>query len=61
MAGTEMLEALGDDLGKDGIRLRVVEARSAVRDMLRKEGLGEKLGPFDRRTSLAEVVAGFAG
>jgi high affinity sulfate transporter 1 len=61
MAGTEMLEALGDDLGKEGIRLRVVEARSAVRDMLRKEGLGEKLGPFDRRTSLAEVVAGFAG
>jgi SulP family sulfate permease len=61
MAGAEMLAALCEDLGKEDIRLRVVEARSGVRDMLRKEGLAEKLGPFDRRTSLAEVVAGFAG
>jgi sulfate permease, SulP family len=59
MAGAEMLLQLLDELGQQKIRLQVVEARSDVRDMLRAEGLEEKLGHISRRASLAEAVAEF--
>jgi SulP family sulfate permease len=61
MAGAEMLADLHRDLTARGIQFQVVEARAKVRDMLRLEGLEEKLGPISRRASLAEVVAEFCG
>jgi high affinity sulfate transporter 1 len=59
MAGAEMLAELHADMAASGIEFRVVEARSSVRDMLRLEGLEEKLGHISRRTSLAQAVEEF--
>jgi high affinity sulfate transporter 1 len=59
MAGAEMLLHLQEELGQRKLRLQVVEARSDVRDMLRAEGLEEKLGHISRRASLAEAVEEF--
>jgi high affinity sulfate transporter 1 len=61
MAGAEMLSDLHDELQRAGVRFEVVEAHSKVRDMLRSEGLGERLGHVNRRASLAEAVAEFTG
>src|SRR5688572_14009247 len=59
MAGAEMLSELYDALAARGIHLTLVEARSNVRDMLRAEGLEQKLGHISHRASLAEVVEEF--
>ena len=53
------LGALADELTAKGIRFQAVEARSAVRDRLRKEGLDAKLGGIDRFTTVADVVDNF--
>ncbi len=59
MAGVEMLEALYRDLAASGIRLRLVEAHAELRDLLRLEGLADKVGPIDRSLSMADAVAEF--
>lgn len=59
MAGARMLLGLGAELERRGIALRVVEARSSVRDMLRTEGVEGKYGRIDRATTLADVIDGF--
>jgi high affinity sulfate transporter 1 len=59
VAGAEMLAGLHEDLAKQGVPFRVVEARAGARDMLRLEGLEEKLGGVGRRWSLAQVVEDF--
>ena len=59
LAGAEMLKGLHDDLAKAGIELRLVEAHAEVRDLLRLEGLEEKVGPIDRFASVADVVDHF--
>lgn len=59
MAGAHMLRAMHAELAKRGIGFRLVEARSAVRDMLRLEGLEEKIGRIDRFTSLAHAIEDF--
>jgi MFS superfamily sulfate permease-like transporter len=56
LSGTRMLLALHEELAKKGITLRLVDARSSVRDILRREGLEEKVGRLDRFQSLADVV-----
>ena len=61
MAGAELLSELHGDLAKEGVGFQVVEARAKVRDMLRLEGLEERLGHISRRASLAQVVAEFTG
>ena len=48
-----MLKGLETELGRLGVRLRVVEARARVRDRLRREGIEELI---DRRVSVADVV-----
>jgi sulfate permease, SulP family len=58
LAGAHMLAGLHAELAKHGIAFSVVEARASVRDMLRGEGVEEKVGPIDRRISLADVIAG---
>jgi MFS superfamily sulfate permease-like transporter len=50
------LACLADELTAAGIGVHVVEARSAVRERLRGEGLDARLGGIDRFTSVADVV-----
>ncbi len=59
MAGARMFITLQTELAKRGISLRLVEARSSVRDMLRLEGVKEETGRIDRFTSLAEAMDEF--
>ena len=56
LAGARMLEAMQGALKESGTTLRLVEARAAVRDLLRAEKLEERIGPIDRRVSVADVV-----
>jgi anti-anti-sigma regulatory factor len=56
-----MLAKLHEALESQGIRLRLVSAHSAVRDMLRAEGLEETIGYFGRRISVADVIDEFQG
>jgi MFS superfamily sulfate permease-like transporter len=58
IAGARMILGLRAELEKRGIALRLVEARSAVRDMLRTEGVEDKVGRIDRFTSLADAIDG---
>jgi len=60
LAGARMLEGLHDELAKRGGTLRLVEARAGVRDLLRAEGLEEKVGRIDRLTTVADVIDGSA-
>lgn len=50
------LAGLADELKAEGIRVQAVEARSSVRERLRREGLDARLGGIDRFTSVADVV-----
>ena len=59
MAGARMLLALHAELVKRSIEFRLVEARSTVRDLLRIEGVEEKVGRIDRFTTLADAVDHF--
>jgi len=61
LAGTRMLAALHAQLQAGGIRLRLVDARAAVRDILRAEGLEERVGYFGRRISVADAIDEFHG
>jgi MFS superfamily sulfate permease-like transporter len=56
LGGAEMLKDFQRELEKEGIALRIVEARSTVRDFLRAEGLEEKLGRIGRFESLADLI-----
>ncbi|WP_300456229.1 SulP family inorganic anion transporter [Accumulibacter sp.] len=59
LAGARMLGKLHDELAAAGIRLRLVAAHAAVRDILRAEGLEESIGYFGRRITVADVVDEF--
>ena len=50
------LAGMSDELRGKGIRVQVVEARSAVRDRLNGEGLGTRLGSISRFMSVADAV-----
>jgi high affinity sulfate transporter 1 len=56
MTGAEMLLGLEQELRAVGARLVIVEARSAVRDRLRAQGLEDQIGRLDRMTSVADAV-----
>jgi sulfate permease, SulP family len=56
LAGAQMLRTLHNELVRRGSALRIVEARASVRDMLRSEGLEDKVGRLDRQISLADVI-----
>lgn len=47
---------LADELTAAGIKVQVVETRSAVRELLRQERLDARLGGIDRFTTVADVV-----
>src|SRR5262247_2056017 len=48
LAGARMLHALYTALAEYGIRLRIVGAHGSVRDLLRADGLSDKVGGLDR-------------
>ena len=50
------LAGMADELRAEGVRVQVVEARSAVRDRLNGEGLGTRLGSISRFMSVADAL-----
>jgi MFS superfamily sulfate permease-like transporter len=60
LAGARMLHRLHDDLARRAMQLRIVGARGRVRDLLRAEGVGEKVGGLDRVRTLDDLL-GSAG
>lgn len=56
MHSAHMLAGLAGELTAAGVRVRVVEARSSVRDRLRTEGVDEKLGGINRFNAVADAV-----
>src|SRR5262249_46710175 len=58
LAGARMLRQLQFDLARRGITLRIAGAHGRVRDLLRAEGVGEKVGGPDRRCRLDELLGG---
>ena len=56
VAGARMLAGLHTDLAAAGIQFQLVEARAAVRDILRAEGLEEHLGQISRRMSVHDII-----
>jgi MFS superfamily sulfate permease-like transporter len=56
LAGARMLATLHAELQAAGISLRLVSAHAAVRDLLRAEGLEERVGYFGRRISVADAI-----
>jgi SulP family sulfate permease len=61
LAGARMLATMHAALREAGVPLRLVGARATVRDILRAEGLEERIGTIDRRVSLADVIEEFQG
>jgi sulfate permease, SulP family len=56
LAGARMFMTLNEELSRRGIVLKLVEARSSVRDILRLESVEEKVGRIDRFQSLADII-----
>jgi SulP family sulfate permease len=54
-----MLHQLHDALAPQGITLRIVGAHGRLRDMLRAEGIGEKIGGLDRTIDLDDLLKTF--
>ncbi len=61
MAGARMFLTLHAELQKRGVVFRLVDARAAVRDMLRVEGVDEVVGPINRHITLADAIEGVPG
>jgi high affinity sulfate transporter 1 len=57
LAGSHMLQDLYAELSTRGIALRIVGARGRVRDLLRADGMSEKVGGLDRAVTLGSVLA----
>ena len=55
IAGARLLGEMQRDLGARGVVLRVVEARSSARDLIRKE-IGTRIGEVSRKVSLDDAV-----
>ena len=56
VAGARMLAGLHADLAAAGIQFQLVEAHAAVRDILRAEGLEERLGQISRSMSVDDII-----
>ncbi len=56
LAGSSMLHRLHDELARQGIALRIVGAHGWVRELLRADGLAEKVGGLDRADTLHKVL-----
>jgi sulfate permease, SulP family len=58
LAGSRMLRELQAELADRGIMLRIIGARGSVRDLLRADGIEDKVGRLDRTTTLDGLLAG---
>jgi high affinity sulfate transporter 1 len=61
VAGSKMLLNLATALQKEGTRMRIVQALSGVREILRKQGLEEITGHISRTSTVADAVSEFKG
>jgi high affinity sulfate transporter 1 len=59
VAGARMLARVHQDLMAGGAALRVVEAHAKARDLLRAEGLEDRIGYLGRHISVDAVIADF--
>jgi MFS superfamily sulfate permease-like transporter len=59
VAGADLLTTLHKELAMRGIQLRIVEAHSRVRDLLRAEGFEEQVGYFGRYMSVDQAIVEF--
>ncbi|HNP23840.1 MAG TPA: SulP family inorganic anion transporter [Panacibacter sp.] len=59
VAGSSMLLQLSRELHRKKVQLKVVEALSGVRDILRKQGMEDIVGHISRRVSIDTVVNEF--
>jgi high affinity sulfate transporter 1 len=57
LAGSRMIHRLYDELVSRGVLLRAVGAHGQLRDMLRIDGIAEKIGGLDRKTTIDAVLA----
>jgi sulfate permease, SulP family len=58
LAGARMLHGLHDDLAARAISFRIVGAHGAARDLLRAEGMEQKIGSLHRALTLNTLLAG---
>jgi MFS superfamily sulfate permease-like transporter len=56
LAGSRMLRELEAELSSRGIALRIVGAHGKVRDLLRADGLEDKVGGIDRTATVEKVL-----
>jgi len=56
LAGSQMLHQLHAELAQRGIPLCIVGAHGQLRDLLRADGIGEKVSGLDRRMTLDDVL-----
>jgi MFS superfamily sulfate permease-like transporter len=59
VAGARMLVALNENVAKREIQLRIVGAHAKVRDLLRAEGLEERVGYLGRHISMDQAIEEF--
>ena len=57
VSGARMLTGLNGELTDRDVQLRIVEAHAKVRDLLRAEGLEERVGYFGRHMSIEQAIA----
>jgi high affinity sulfate transporter 1 len=60
LAGSHMLHQLYTELAARGIELRLVGARGRVRDLLRADGVADKVGGLDKIVTLDRLLVSFA-
>ena len=58
LAGSRALHGLFEHLAARGIAFRIVGAHGWVRDLLRADGLSEKVGGLDRTATLDSLLNG---
>ena len=56
LAGARMLHRLHEELAAGGVPLRIVGARGRVRELLRADGIGQKVGGLDRAVTLQDLL-----
>jgi high affinity sulfate transporter 1 len=61
LAGSRMLHQLHGELAHRGIALHIVGAHGRVRDLLRADGIGEKVGGLDRFATLDRLLGSVRG
>ena len=56
LAGSRMLHSLHAELARQDILLRIIGARGRVRDLLRADGIADKVGGLDRRANIDDLI-----